>query len=843
MLKHRVRMEGRTTSCKEIRRPVRGRIWSRNLVAVVLWSYISTYTHFHPWAGGAAPEGRRAGGGGRGVGGRRPPGILGTGQVVHRGNSIFRIALTYEVIGSGAPSTMSSEEDSHPEPLPMTESAARGHVELRRELGAVTARQVGTWPERLLVASRWGTVELLWNAPVRMREHGEEGWSTWQAEAASAFVVWAQALVGKKWLTAFVWRVCHDNILATAMTVQLMDKYSDKDSWVRAMQHLLALCTTAGRAAEIEGGMPTSDRKHPANVMWRKLTRQHRPADRAERKDVQLKADVQRVRAGGQASSRAAWKLRPGMSARSVARAEARVVARERLLLTERQRFDARLQRARDKAVRIRGGVRKGRCRKARRVVSATMAALLRAGGERADILCRFLTMARRRLAEDGAVQAINAATRDAARMVKIGKSGFLEEDARGGAYGERNWRHVVRLAPLGIPKFEGKPESWEDCLLPANRGRRHDIRGREKDVKRMKALGMHKVRGTWLVSPRKVVASVARKGIPVEKDVAAWGKRAVQALGGTGKMYSQEEPAPTMCAAASQLLYVWRNTGRRSQCVALAVEEQAEMLRIPLEWEPLQREVMGRVPKYLLGPGETNLSPLQSWAALSDSMHVGAVEEVIKAGWKQQSIARQEACTVYVHSSHAGLVNAFHLAVVGALSDGDEDRVQLAVATERAASRRAALRRMYPEAKVYAEATDPEAFRHYSQVGGITWSCTTYSSAGTKDAEVVKEWEARAWQNTELAATVLARFCTQTGGPPWMLVMENVPGLVELQACRPMLRYLLSEMLATPYVWSWQYVCPVEHCGGCTTRRRLFFVGRLGAPRSIALRAGSSSG
>ena len=61
-------------------------------------------------------------------------------------------------------------------------------------------------------------------------------------------------------------------------------------------------------------------------------------------------------------------------------------------------------------------------------------------------------------------------------------------------------------------------------------------------------------------------------------------------------------------------------------------------------------------------------LTALQAHAAIADSMHVGAVAEVVKIGWLCALQVHPEALlslkAVAVHSSCAGLINAGFLAV-----------------------------------------------------------------------------------------------------------------------------------------------------------------------------------
>ena len=91
--------------------------------------------------------------------------------------------------------------------------------------------------------------------------------------------------------------------------------------------------------------------------------------------------------------------------------------------------------------------------------------------------------------------------------------------------------------------------------------------------------------------------------------------------------------------------------------------------------------------------------------------------------------------------------------------------------------------------------------------------------------------WTARAWENTVLFGSILAGACSQVGGPPLLLVFENVAGLLTRKKCRPMLRHMLGEMALSPFAWFSQIVCARKHTGGQCLRPRLFLVGVLRRP------------
>ena len=108
----------------------------------------------------------------------------------------------------------------------------------------------------------------------------------------------------------------------------------------------------------------------------------------------------------------------------------------------------------------------------------------------------------------------------------------------------------------------------------------------------------------------------------------------------------------------------------------------------------------------------------------------------------------------------------------------GEGSGAQLRVATELSAKRRRSLERQYPEASLFAQAGDVEAFRVQCDILGVSWPCQFYSTAGPAVGAMSREararWLALAWRNTELVCRVLALACTQSGGPPLVIVLEN---------------------------------------------------------------------
>ena len=378
-------------------------------------------------------------------------------------------------------------------------------------------------------------------------------------------------------------------------------------------------------------------------------------------------------------------------------------------------------------------------------------------------------------------------------------------------------------MRPLGIPKFTGTPESWMKSMLPVGTGRRHLMTKRKVDAKRLMQLRVHKRQGLYLVSARRIISDFAKRGLPV--GAKSWGRRARALLrGALCRMFDATEPAPTLVAAPSQLLY---RVGNGGMCV-VAVEEEAAMLEVSIVENPVLGSIlMGVSPILRQGDTRKGLSTMQAHAALADGMHVGAVAAVIRRGWqlagKWHTVRDKQ--WIGVHSSCAGLVNAGFLAARRAMKElGVEAR--LVCATELSPWRREALSMQYPSALIGEQATAHENFGRHAQVLVASWPCKPYSTANVEGAVPPLVWCQRAWNNTRLICEILARACAQDGGPPLLLVFENVPGLLTRKKCRPMLKHLLSEMALSPYTWYSQIVCARLHVGGQCRRPRLFFVG-----------------
>ena len=398
-------------------------------------------------------------------------------------------------------------------------------------------------------------------------------------------------------------------------------------------------------------------------------------------------------------------------------------------------------------------------------------------------------------------------------------------------------------IESLNIGKFYGQTQSWTESMQPLTEGRRHPLEQRKVDVERLNSLQVLTHPGHRLVSARRVIADAAKKGLPV--GATNWGRRAQAFLrGALWHQVTPDLPVPTLVASASQLLFQIKG----GEMAILSVEEEASLMEIPLttgdgEWSMLGRFLLGVqkvVWKSRSTPRHTSaheLTALQAHAAIADSMHVGAVAEVVKIGWRRAIEVHPEELwsleLVSVHSSCAGLVNAGFLAVRKAMRNLGRE-AHLAEATESNRMRREALKLMYPGATISDFAYGPMSFGRRADILIISWPCTPYSTANVGSRVTMAEKRYRAWTNTLLVISILAKAAVQKGGPPFMVVLENVQGLITRQLCRPMLRQLMRELAGSIWTWTNQVVCPRQHFGKQCRRPRWMAVGILRPPPQL---------
>ena len=223
------------------------------------------------------------------------------------------------------------------------------------------------------------------------------------------------------------------------------------------------------------------------------------------------------------------------------------------------------------------------------------------------------------------------------------------------------------------------------------------------------------------------------------------------------------------------------------------------------------------------MGSAGRLLTPLQANAEVGSTMHVGVVSALIRAGWARlRAEVRERTVQVRVHSAFAGLINAGFLAVLEAFCDRD---VSLAVATELVDWKRDALRLQFPSALLFADARELGAFCVWAEVLIVSWPCMPYSAAKHVPADALPAFKQRARQNTELVIRVL-QLAAAAPVPPVLILLENVPGLVErsiYEGCRVL---LAAAMLSVGYSWQDGTLCPAALHMGPQMRKRWYAVG-----------------
>ena len=625
---------------------------------------------------------------------------------------------------------------------------------------------------------------------------------------------------------AAIWAICCCKENCQEILAVLGMQATNVEEWCATCQEWASAVMAARAAWEgLESKVSVVSRYHPANILWRRTMSRARGLVRPGRDGRQEERDEQQVQAGARST---AWLERPvrllhaGRWLTAHCRAHLlRLEERRRdqfnqaldwLAALERDQTFRRLTEETEAAAAVRQRSPPSEMAKwltgegvlvinqqwwlngwdNGMLLPTVQAALQRLGGEKVRVFRVAISMVRRR--------AIFSAS-----SISVGQ-----------------W-----MRPLGVEEFRGVPQSWTQSMLPASSGRRHPLWQREVDAKRMRDLQVHKRKGCWLVSARRIIADVARRGLPV--GAAQWGKRARALLrGALCRMVDPTEPTPTLVASPSQLLY---RVGDGQICI-LAVEEEAAILEVSL----VENTCLGMI---LLGQATVGhgmrpapLTALQAHAALADGMHVGAVAAVVSKGWELvlQMHGDVNFNMVRVHTSCAGLVNAGYLAVERAMGERHVT-TRLVVATELVGWRREALAMQYPLALLVAQAAGGRAFSRHAHILVASWPCKPYSTANVEGRVAASVWTARAWENTVLFGSILAGACSQVGGPPLLLVFENVAGLLTRKKCRPMLRHMLGEMALSPFTWFSQIVCARKHTGGQCLRPRLFLVGVLRRP------------
>ena len=142
-------------------------------------------------------------------------------------------------------------------------------------------------------------------------------------------------------------------------------------------------------------------------------------------------------------------------------------------------------------------------------------------------------------------------------------------------------------------------------------------------------------------------------------------------------------------------------------------------------------------------------------------------------------------------------------------------------------------LSELYPEAEACRDARQLAARTHAIQPRWVLagWPCPPYSAAvrgtgrGSRDPV---ERDVDRWANTTLICDTLRSTFSgeRLDEMPWGVLLENVPGLLQLGDNAPFLDMLLRCLCSLPVVWRIQLLCPHEHMEEGATRRRVIFAG-----------------
>ena len=227
-------------------------------------------------------------------------------------------------------------------------------------------------------------------------------------------------------------------------------------------------------------------------------------------------------------------------------------------------------------------------------------------------------------------------------------------------------------------------------------------------------------------------------------------------------------------------------------------------------------------------GGGREALQAADAAAGVCRGGVVDALRSGGPAGWSglgksaSRPSVRARLPSVRVHSSCAAVINAGFAAVQQAIPHA---RVQLAVATETVWWRRRALELQWPEAVVVADARADEAFAVPVEIMIVSWPCQPNSAAKHVPAESVELIVRQAMDNAQLVIDIVRRAAASTS-PPLLILLENVPGLVERVIFEPCCVWIAAALEATGYAWEECTECPAALCIGAQQRRRWYGVG-----------------
>ena len=238
-------------------------------------------------------------------------------------------------------------------------------------------------------------------------------------------------------------------------------------------------------------------------------------------------------------------------------------------------------------------------------------------------------------------------------------------------------------------------------------------------------------------------------------------------------------------------------------------------LLRHPLDDAQLRR-TMEAMPEGAL------------WDAVARGVHVGAIAEVLRTTELRLRPEHRGQLATVVHHCAGELNGMWHAARAG-FSGGAE----LLGLSEIHGDTCALLRRLYPGVRIALDAR--QLASHTAELGArwvlMGWPCPPYSTAARTQGRGARdraEREADRWLNTQLVCDVLR--LTFTGMPleamPWGVVLENVPGLLSLQANAPYRRMIARCMAGLPLVWRVGLVCPAADWGDGMEKQRVIFAG-----------------
>ena len=368
---------------------------------------------------------------------------------------------------------------------------------------------------------------------------------------------------------------------------------------------------------------------------------------------------------------------------------------------------------------------------------------------------------------------------------------------------------------PLQAEAGRERP-SWRAACLPFRKGIRHDTSSRASDRLILGAVGLLKGKRMRLACPARIGEMLRQAQVQV--GARGWEAAARQAVQGRRFQYTERMMAPATISASAQLQYQCA----RGRAEAIAVETVMQWLEIPSS-KLLLGILRGRVALREDGRRAKWLTPLQACAEVGASMHCGVVARLVARAWMRlRADVRARLPSVRVHCSCAGSVNAGFAAVRGALQGC---LVQLVVATETVWWRRRALAMQFPGAQLFEDARVPGAFAVAAEIMVVSWPCQPNSAAKHVPPDAVDQMVQQAMDNAQLVVDIVTRAANMMI-PPLLILLENVPGLVERTIFEPCCVWIATALEGLGYAWAECVACPAALCIGPQQRRRWYGVG-----------------